>query len=300
MEKHSAKIKIIVAVIVVGLLAAGIYMFIHRNEESTDDAAIDGRTVILSSKVQGYVKKLNINDNQLVKAGDVLLEIDPTDYTIRRDRAKASLDAAKAQVISSEAVLKRTQSNLNRMQRLSDRARSQEQLEQVTSDERAAQASYDQLQALVKQAEADLAQAEKDLSDTKIVAPIDGHITKRGVELGNYVQTAQQLASLVGTEVWVVANFKETQLKYMRTGDLVDIEVDAFPNAKLSGKIDSVQLGTGAYFSVFPPENATGNYVKVIQRVPVKIVFDPAPDAKLHLGLGMSVVPVVHTGTTHD
>jgi len=297
MKLSKKKLRNIILVVVACVLIVGVYVFIHRGEESTDDAAIDGRSVMISPKVPGYVKTLNVNDNQAVKAGDVLLEIDPADYMIRRDHAQALLDAARAQEISADATFEKTHSDLKRMQRLTNQARSQEQLEQSTSDAKSAQAAIDQVQAQVRQAEADLAQAEKDLADTKIVAPMDGTITKRGVERGDYVQAGQQLASLVGTEIWVTADFKETQLKHMHIGDLVDISVDAFPDAKLHGRIDSIQLGTGAYFSAFPPENATGNYVKIIQRVPVKIVFTDTADASLHLGLGMSVTPVVHTGT---
>jgi len=295
MPFHSPKFKGLVLAIFLCVVAVGIYLFIYRNEESTDDASIDGRAAIISPKVAGYVKVLNINDNQPVKAGDVLLEIDPADYIIRRDRAEAVLDAAQAQLVSSQAVLEKTERDLSRMHRLSDQARSQEQLEQVTSDEKAAKANTDQLEAQVRQAYSDLAQAEKDLSDTKIIAPMDGDITKRGVERGNYVQPGQQLGMLVGKELWVTADFKETQIKHMHKGDAVDIRVDAFPGVKLQGKVDSIQYGTGAYFSAFPPENATGNYVKIIQRVPVKIVFDSPPDASLHLGPGMSVDPTVHT-----
>jgi membrane fusion protein (multidrug efflux system) len=285
----------LIFILLAGLVIGCIYMFLHRGEESTDDATIDGRSVMISPKVVGYVKTLNVNDNQQVKAGDVLLEIDPADYIIRRDHAKAALDSAKAQAMSANASFEKTQSDFKRMQRLSDQARSREQLEQSTSDAKAAQAMIDQVQAQIRQAEADLAQAEKDLVDTKIIAPMDGTITKRGVERGDYVQAGQQLLSLVGADIWVTANFKETQLKHMRIGDLVDISVDAFPDAKLHGKVDSIQLGTGAYFSAFPPENATGNFVKIIQRVPVKIIFTNGLDANVHLGLGMSVVPVVHT-----
>jgi membrane fusion protein (multidrug efflux system) len=151
--------------------------------------------------------------------------------------------------------------------------------------------------AQVRQAEADLAQAETDLANTKVIAAIDGRITKRSVEIGNYVQTGQQLATLVGTELWVVANFKETQLDHMRTGQPVSIRIDAFPSVKLSGKVDSFQAGTGSHFSLFPAENATGNFVKTVQRVPVKIVFDAPPDAALPLGPGMSVIPTVYTST---
>jgi len=292
-----SSLKKIIIVLLLCLLGAAVYLFIHRGEETTDDAAIDGRNMIVSPKVSGYVTVLNIDDNQRVKAGDVLLEIDPADYIIRRDRAKAVLDAANAQIVSSEALLQKAQSDLGRMQRLTDKARSQEQLDQVTQAQKSAQANYDQLSAASRQAAADLAQAEKDLADTKLIAPMDGIITKRGVERGNYVQPGQALSSLVGTDIWVTANFKETQLKHMHIGDVVDISVDAFPSMNLEGKIDSIQLGTGAYFSAFPPENATGNYVKIIQRVPVKIVITKMPDAKLYLGPGMSVTPVVYTGT---
>ncbi len=300
MEKHKDKLRLVIAFIIICILGASVYLFLHRNEQTTDDAAIDGHNVVISTKVPGYVKALNIGDNQWVKAGDVLLEIDPDDYIIRRDRSKAALAAAKAQVISADATLKKNQSDLNRMKRLTTQARSQEQLELALSQVQTSQAVVDQLQAHVEEAQADLAQAEKDLADTKIIAPMDGFITKRGVERGNYVQPGQQLVSLVGTDIWVVANFKETQLKNIRKGDAVDIEVDAFPHVKITGKVDSIQRGTGAYFSAFPPENATGNYVKIIQRVPVKIVFDNAQDANIHLGLGMSVTPVVHTGSAEQ
>lgn len=320
------------------------YIYDHRYEESTDDAAIDGHTVTLSPKVAGYVKLLNIDDNQQVKAGDVLLEIDTGDYITRRDHARAALDAAKAaaqaaqsnaettdvsapsnlevaqaQVNAAQANLDKAVEDLKRMQRLSREARSQEQLDQAIANEKSmrsnlenalarlrsaqtapqaiaqAQADSEKLAAQVKQAEADLAQAEIDLGNTKIIAPIDGRITRRNVERGNYVQPGQNLASLVGNDLWVVANFKETQLRHMHAGQTVKISVDAYPDADLTGKVDSIQSGTGAFFSAFPPENATGNFVKIVQRVPVKIVFDHTPDAALALGPGLSVIPVVDT-----
>jgi membrane fusion protein (multidrug efflux system) len=336
------KISLVILLIVGG---AGTYYYWQRGEVSTDNAAIDGRTVVLSPKVQGYVKTLNIQDNQLVKAGDVLLEIDPTDYIIRRDRAKAALTAAQAaanvshsnletttvsapstiegaqaQVASAEATWERAFSDRQRMESLFKAgACSRQQLDQAVATEKAERSSLDklradlhsantapsviaaaqdtseQLDAQVKQAEVDLQQAENDLSNTKIIAPIDGRITKRSVEIGNYVQAGTQLSSLVGTELWVVANFKETQLEHMQPGQPVDIRIDAFPNVKLRGKVDSIQAGTGSHFSLFPAENATGNFVKIVQRIPVKIVFDVLPDESLHLGPGMSVIPTVHT-----
>jgi len=159
-----------------------------------------------------------------------------------------------------------------------------------------AQSATDENSALVKQAEADVAQAAKNLADTKIIAPFDGRITSRGVVVGNYVQAGQNLLSLVGNHFWVVANFKETQLTKMVAGQDVEIEVDAYPDLKLSGKVDSIQSGTGARFSAFPPQNASGNFVKIVQRVPVKITIDTSIPSDVILGSGLSVTPNVHTG----
>lgn len=335
----------IAAFFLVSAVAFGSYYYLHRSDESTDDAAIDGRVLSISPKVQGYVKALHMKDNALVKAGDILLEIDPTDYLIRRDRAKAALaaaqaaaqaaenqlsatevsapstvEAAAAQVKAAQANWEKSRADLRRAEELyAAGAYSKQQfdqclatekadrsaLEKLQADLRSAQTApnivagasdaRDQLAAQVEQAKADLAQAEADLSNTKIFAPMDGRITKRSVETGSYVQTGQQLGSLVGTEIWVTANFKETQLTHMKIGQPVDIEVDAFPGKAFKGRIESLQAGTGSYFSLFPAENATGNFVKTVQRVPVKIVFDAMPDEALHLGPGMSVVPTVHT-----
>lgn len=340
----SPKLKRLLIGVSVIALTGGIYLFIHRGEQSTDDATIEAHVVTLSPKVSGYVKTLHISDNQQVKAGEVLLEIDPADYLISRDRAQAAVTAAhaaadaaaqnvtttnisapsnllaaKAQVAAALANWKKAQSDLNRMQKMGDEARSRERLEAAIAAEKTthsnyddakarlrtaesapatiagAQANYEELQARVKQAEAELAQAEKNLTDTKVIAPIDGRITNRGVEQGDYVQSGEQLGALVGNDFWVVANFKETQLKHMQRGQKVDVEIDAFPNHPLEGQIDSIQSGTGARFSAFPPENATGNFVKIVQRVPVKITFTKAPDANLALGPGMSVEPIVYT-----
>lgn len=340
--KLASKLVKCLVVLLVASVGAGTYSYSHRGEVSTDDATISGRTVVISPKVSGYIKALNAQDNQLVKAGEVLLEIDPSDYIIRRDRAIAALaatnaaanasrnnlettmvsapsnlEAAEAQVAAFQATWEKALADRHRMENLfSDGACSQQQLDQAIATEKsdrftleklradlhsantapnliaAAKDKSKQLLAQVKQAEADLAQAESDLANTKIIAPMDGRITKRNVEIGNYVQTGQQLGSLVGTELWVIANFKETQLEHMKTGQPVDILIDAFPNVKLHGKVDSFQAGTGAYFSLFPAENATGNYVKTVQRIPVKIVFDSQPADAIQLGSGMSVIQI--------
>ena len=147
--------------------------------------------------------------------------------------------------------------------------------------------------AQLAEAEAQVVQAKLNLSYTKISAPIDGRVTRRTVELGDYLQPGRALFALVEPNVWVTANFKETQLTNMHAGQPVRIRVDAFPGRDLAAQVDSFQRGTGARFSILPAENATGNYVKIVQRVPVKIVFDRPPPAEMILGPGMSVVPRV-------
>jgi membrane fusion protein (multidrug efflux system) len=159
--------------------------------------------------------------------------------------------------------------------------------------EDAALSSADVALAQSDLAEKKVAAAELDLGDTRIKAPADGQVARKGVEPGSFVQVGQPLMALVTPDVWVTANFKETQLTRVRPGQKVRIEVDAFPGRTYHGHVDSVQRGTGARFSLFPPENATGNFVKVVQRVPVKIVFDEPPEALLGLAPGMSAVPTI-------
>jgi membrane fusion protein (multidrug efflux system) len=172
--------------------------------------------------------------------------------------------------------------------------RAQVEINQVVQqDIDQAKAQVAQLDAQVKQAQAQLAQAELNLSYTKIHAPTAGTVTRRAVNVGDVVQRDQTLTNLVIGIPWVTANFKETQLTRMRPGQPVDIVVDAYPDLEFKGRVDSMQAGTGARFSLLPPENATGNYVKVVQRVPVKIVFDDPQDLDDFLALGMSVVPTV-------
>jgi len=151
----------------------------------------------------------------------------------------------------------------------------------------------DAAQANLESAQAQVTAARLDLSYTRIAAPLAGHIAHKNVSPGDYVQIGQNLMALVPVDLWITANFKETQLALMRVGQPVDISVDAYPGVTFKGHVDSFQPGSGAAFSLLPPENATGNYVKVVQRVPVKIVFDDPPDPNRPLGPGMSVVPSV-------
>jgi membrane fusion protein (multidrug efflux system) len=303
--------------------------------ESTDDAFIDGYITLVSSRVPGQITRLCIADNQLVKKGDILVELDPRDYEASLARAQADLAAARSQlmqsqaqvdvsqakvvqaqasVIAAEAQNQRATNDLRRYESVESRAVSKSafdlaqatawsataNLEAARSQIKAAEAEValskagvETAKASVQQTEAKLQQAELNLSYTKVVAPLDARVTARTVQLGNYVQPGEALLALVPRDVWVVANFKETQLTYMRQGQPVELVLDTYPNRKFKGTVDSLQAGTGAQFSLLPPENAVGNYVKVVQRVPVKIVFnEPLPD-DLDIAQGMSVEPVV-------
>ncbi|MFZ4124807.1 MAG: HlyD family secretion protein [Rickettsiales bacterium] len=248
------------------VVAVAVYFIVTGGSEHTDDAFIEANVIPMSPKVSGYVTELNIDDNTLVKKGDVLLIIDPRDYQITLDGAQAQYDVA--------------QSDLKRKENMNNNARSIKDLEAARAAAGVAKAAFEQ--------------AQKNLADTQVVAPDDGVVTRRGVELGSYVQPGQLLFSIVTPKRWVVANFKETQLEHMRAGQKATISVDAYPNVTLHGKVDSIQHGTGSRFSAFPAENATGNYVKIIQRVPVKITLDDVPD-DIVLGPGMSVIPTVDT-----
>ncbi len=333
-----------IGIIMVGLLVISgiVYWLETRNEESTDDAYTDGRAINIASQVAGEVISLDVNDNQFVKKGQVLIHIDPRQYIHDRDQAEgalataksqyegqqlgaeiarknfpAQLEQAKAQLATAQANLTKAQADYDRQKSLSKPATSQQEVDAATAALKQAQAQVmlaeaqveqnspvpqrigetdtqvGQLKGQVEQAQAKLDQANLNLSWTEVRAPQDGWITKRNVEVGNYITVGQQIFSIVSPEVWVTANFKEGQLAYMRPGQKVRIEVDAYPSLDLRGHVDSIQLGSGSKFTAFPPENATGNFVKVVQRVPVKIVIDSGLDPNIPLPLGISVDPTV-------
>ena len=229
----------------------------------------------------------------------------------------AQLDQARAQLENAKATRARTQADYDRQRALPKAATSQQDVDaaeaalkqaeaqvalaeaQVTQNSPVEQrvgetdAAVGQLKGQVEQAQAKLDQADLNLSWTVVAAPQDGWITKRNVEQGNYVAPGQQIFSIVATEVWITANFKESQLVNMRPGQHVTIRVDAYPQLRLEGHVDSIQLGSGTKFTAFPPENATGNFIKIVQRVPVKIVIDKGLDPNIPLPLGISVSPKV-------
>jgi membrane fusion protein, multidrug efflux system len=324
---------------IAGLVVLAVVIFYYflfiAPYESTDDAFIDGYVTLISSRVPGQITRLVITDNQEVKEGDVLVEIDPRDYEASLSQARADLAAAHSQfeqslaqvkvseaqvaqaqaaVTSAEAEAQRAKDDLKRYESVESRAVSKSafdlaraqsrtanaNLEAAASQTKAAEAEVGLSEAgvatataTIQQAEARLRQAELNLSYTKIIAPLDARVTARTVQPGNYVQPGESLLALVPKNVWVTANFKETQLTYMRPGQPVELRVDAYPGRKFKGRVDSLQAGSGARFSLLPPENAVGNYVKVVQRVPVKIIFDESLPEDLDLAPGMSVVPKV-------
>lgn len=227
---------------------------------------------------------------------------------------RTDLGQAQANQHVAEADLFQAQSDLTRYRAINPRAITKQQLDNATATQRsasarvevarqaeagmraqivAAQASIDAAQAAVQAAAATMADAKLQLSYTHVLAPAAGQVTRRTVELGNYITPGQALLAVVQKPLWVTANFKETQLARMRPGQAVALYIDAFPAARLTGHVDSFQAGTGAQFSAIPVENATGNYVKVVQRLPVKILFDGDAASRLALAPGMSVTPRV-------
>ena len=410
------------------LFFGGRYWLYARSHETTDDAFIDGHIIQVSPKVSGYVVKVYVTDNQQVKAGDLLAELDPRDLQAKLDQANAALNAglshqkqaetqvtltrvstranvqqaaagvqqarsnvrgaragaasersrttqasagvggaeanaqqARAQLAAAEAEAARANADVPRYQELFDKDEvSRQRLDQAiaaartanaqvqaarervsaaeaqVSESRAAtsaqasnaqraqaqvgaaqaqvneaagrlaqantapqQVAVSQAQAAsaganLQQLQAAVAQAELELSYTKIYAPENGRVTRKAVEVGVLVQVGQPLLAVVPGDVWVTANFKENQIGNIKPGQSVDVSVDAYPDKVFKAHVDSIQAGTGARFSLIPPENATGSYVKVVQRVPVKIVFEPNQiDSQHLLAPGMSAIPEV-------
>lgn len=383
-QSSNFRVGVVIAALV--LLVAAVFAYRYfTSYESTDDAQVDGHINSISARITGHVIKLNVNDNQYVHAGDVLIEIDPADYQVAYERAKADFadaqaaaeaagvtvpitsvntssqvsateadvdsaragiqaakqqfEAAKAQLQEAEANNVKAQNDLVRYKQLVDKQEISEQLyDQATAAAKAsaaaveaARASADAAQQQVTQAQgrlvqaeanyryastapkqvqitiarrdaalaeaqrkkADLEQADLNLKYTKVIAPVDGIVSDRTVEVGQNVAPGQELMKVINLDdVWITANFKETQLKSMKPGQRVNIEVDA-NGRDYKGKVDSLAGASGARFSLLPPENATGNYVKVVQRIPVKIVLDPGSNRDHQLRPGESVTPKV-------
>ena len=289
-------------------LLCGLFYAVHTvYYKSTDDAFIEGHVITVAPRVSGPVLHLNIEDNQDVKKGDLLLEIDPNDYQAKLKETKAKLDEAKAALVSADNQVTKSLSDLDfakndyeRYSKMREKGISSKQdyeasLNKLTvaeANNNSTKAKFNEIQSSIKRLEAEVEQDELNLSYTKIYAAADGKITNRSVEQGNYVQVAQPMFAIVPEKMWIVANFKETQLANMKPGQPVKIKIDTYGGKKFKGKVDSIQRSTGARASLFPPENAVGSYVKIVQRVPVKIVFTE-DISKYNIVPGMSVVPEV-------
>ena len=368
------------------VIAGAVLLWLYLGSyESTDDAQVDVHLYPVSARISGYVIKVNVNDNQYVQAGTVLVEIDPKDYQVAVARAQAELTsaeatakslnitvpitsvntssqlrsaesdvenasagivaaekqlaAAHAQVEQAEANDVKAQDDLQRYKRLVEKQNVSEQIYDqavaaarastanvaaARANEAAAQQTVQQANDRLIQAEANhrtaqtgpqqvastnaralaavadvqqkraaLEQAGLNLGYTKIIAPVSGEVNK-SVVVGMNVQPGQQLLTVVPLdEVWITANFKETQLRHMQVGQKVRIDVDS-TGTTLRGRVDSIAGATGPLFSLLPPENATGNYVKIVQRLPVKIVLEPGENSDRRLRPGMNVVPKVY------
>ena len=396
-----ARWRMAAAVVAVVILVGGILWFRTRGRESTDDAQVDGRITQVASRVGGTVIKVSVDNNQAIGVGTLLVQLDPRDYQVAVDRAKADLataiatataartgvpiarvetgagvstasgsvqqaeatvtgaqqevQVAQANVVAAEAHQREKEALAVRAARDVERLRPLAQKDEIpqqqfdsavaqadsaraaadaaksevaiakggvtVAQQRVAQASGGAAQARaslqtartapeqlkvteaqasaaearVQQARSALAQAELNLQYTTVAAPGPGVVSKKNVEIGQVVQAGQPLMAIVDLErTWVVANFKETQLKSMRPGQKAEVDVDALGGQTFKAHVDSIAAATGAKFSLLPPENATGNFVKVVQRIPVKLVLEAGEDPDHRLRPGMSVTPTVY------
>jgi membrane fusion protein (multidrug efflux system) len=395
------RVRLSIGVVLLLGLGAGVWAWSTSGRETTDDAQLDAHVTQIAARVGGTLTKVAVEDNQLVEAGTLLAQLDPRDYEVAVDKARAELadaeasalaaqsgvpitsttaasnvttarggvtqaqsgvaaaekeiEAARARIVSAQARLREAEANAAKSARDVERLRgllakdevSQQMFDATSATAEAQKATVDSArsqvaeaeagvrvaesklaqahagedqahaemqtaqtgpsqvtaskarasaaEAHVQQARATLAQAELNLQYTAIKAPVRGVVSKKGINVGQVVQAGQPLLAIVQIDdVWVTANFKETQLKNMRPGQRAVFSVDAFGGRDYKGKVDSIAGATGARFSLLPPENATGNFVKVVQRVPVKIVLDPGQDPEHLLRPGMSVTPTVY------
>jgi membrane fusion protein (multidrug efflux system) len=325
-RRGSSRAYLVLGIItVIGVVAYLGYGLLAGGKETTDNAQLEADVVPLAPKVGGTVLHLHVTDNQVVKAGDLIAEIDPRDYEIRIAQAEAEYHAAKAQaetslgknsrvsvaqIAAAEAALTRAEADYKHTENDLGRARSLKEQNAITAVEyenaqstaTKARAARDEARAKlklaeeqhgfasakVKSAEAALNQARAQLDYTKIYAPRDGSLSKIAVQEGQIVQPGQTLAQLVSNDTFLVANFKETQIGQMHPGQHAEIMVDAYPGHHFKGEVISLAAATGARFSLLPPDNASGNFVKVVQRVPVKIKLDGSEVGSVPLKAGLS------------
>lgn len=332
---------LIVGVLLAALITTNWWLSEGRYIESTDNAYVQGDIAVLSPQVAGKVSAIQVVDNQQVKAGDVLMTIDPADFTAQREQARGQLaeanaavltttrqveqartgiETAKANVDQAQAEVVRAEKDAARSRVLTSGGWTSRQSDETTvataqkavaalvasqAQQRAAEQALSVAQAQAAQAEAHartaraaLTLAENNLSYTSIRAPFDGIAGNRAAQVGQVIAPGQQIIAVapLPEQLYVVANFKETQLRRMLPGQKVRLVPDIDPSAGVEGRVASIAPGTGALFSLLPPENATGNFTKIVQRVPVKLVIDPAETRKANwLRAGLSVTAEVDT-----
>lgn len=319
-NKLSTKKYWLILITLLAVIGAIFLIFENLKYQSTDDAYVETTTVSVSPKVAGQIVKVYIKDNQSVKAGDVVAEIEKDHYQIALEQATANYERALLNQQNAHANLNAVNSEIELAQRDVERytnlykagAVSKQTLDKALTNLEMVQAKQTTAQQAIfssntnqdtKVADAELkalkAQKDRaalDLKYTKILAPIDGTVSGKKVEVGMMVQAGTPLFAIVPNDVWVVANFKETQIKDMKEGMPVDIKIDTYSDKVFEGQIDSIQRSSGAKSSLFPPENAVGSFVKIVQRIPVKIIFkNPQDLIDYKIIPGMSVVPRIKT-----
>jgi membrane fusion protein, multidrug efflux system len=396
------RVRIAAVLIILAVAGAAIWYWIGAGRESTDDAQVDAHVTQIAARIGGTIRRVPVADNQQINAGDILVEIDPRDYQVALEKARAELadaeasavaaqsnvpimstettsnvatahsgveqaqggvfgaerelDAARARLTTAQARVREAEANAVKAARDVERLRgllakdevSQQQFDSAVAAAEAQKAAADSARSQIAEAEAGirvaeskvvqarageqqahagletaqtgpqqvtatkaraaaavahaqqakaaLDQAELNLEYATVKAPVKGIVSRKSIEVGQIVQPGQPLMAIIPLEtIWVTANFKETQLANVRPGQKAVVTVDAYGGRKFTGHVESIAAATGARFSLLPPENATGNYVKVVQRVPVKIALDGGQDAEYLLRPGMSVVPTVYT-----
>lgn len=275
--------KIIGAVGGVVVLLIAYFTYEHFSYVETDNAQVEAHSVLISAKVPGYIKEVHVTDGMQVKKGDVLVQIDDRDYS-------SLLSATKSEVISLEARKKDAEKNYFRLKDLY--AKSVVSAQQYDG----ATAAYNDVKARYDSAQARVAQAELNFEYTQLKAPSDGVIARNSAEVGQLANPGAPLVGFVSSDArWITANFKETEISDIKVGKTVEIKVDALAGKTYIGEVESISSATGATFSLLPPDNATGNFTKVVQRVPVKIkIKDLTLEDKLKLQAGLSATVKVH------
>jgi membrane fusion protein (multidrug efflux system) len=301
--KKKGRGRIVIGLVLVAAVVAAYFLFTAGGSQYTDDAAIRGDQIVVSAQMLGQITTMSVDEQDHVSKGQVLVKLDDLTLKAQENQAIANREFAAQNVDLAQVKLDQAQSDLRRATvQLQDRIIPQEQYDHLAIAFSSAQTQYKIALAQQKMAEAAYATVETNLMHTTIASPIDGVVAKKWTMPGNIVQPAQPIYTLYDlNDLWVEANFKETQIRYLKPGDAATISVDAFPGFHFAGKVDSIGTATASEFALIPPDNATGNFTKVTQRVPVKIIIDslgksdPKTDPVLVPGLSAEVHVI--TGT---